>query len=41
MARIVIRGKSAKDMKNYDLDFITTARKALSEGDHIVYSCWW
>ena len=30
-----------KDMKNYDLDFITTARKALSEGDHIVYSCWW
>ena len=30
-----------KDMKNYDLDFVSNARQALQEGYDIVYSCWW
>jgi hypothetical protein len=29
------------EMKQYDLQFVANARKAIKEGYDIVYSCWW
>jgi hypothetical protein len=41
MVMIVIVGKERDEMKQYDLQFVANARKAIKEGYDIVYSCWW
>jgi hypothetical protein len=33
--------KERDEMKQYDLQFVANARKAIIEGYDIVYSCWW
>jgi hypothetical protein len=33
--------KERDEMKQYDLQFVANARKAIKEGYDIVYSCWW
>ena len=29
------------DYREYDLQFVAKARKAIAEGTHVIYHCWW